>query len=94
LPSNALLTHSRFPFGPSLAGAAAARVYLSRRARVAAPRTLRAMADAAAPSSPPRAAETAGEASLRVVCTPEEERIFATLLAAVRHFGARAFFVS
>jgi hypothetical protein len=49
------------------------------------------MADAAAPSSPPRAAETAGEASLRVVCTPEEERIFATLLAAVRHFGARAF---
>jgi hypothetical protein len=27
-----------------------------------------------------------------VVCTPDEERIFTTLLAAVRHFGASADF--
>jgi hypothetical protein len=62
--------------------------------RAAAPLARLTMGDAAPSSSPPSAAaaaagatETAGEASLRIVCTPEEERIFATLLAAVRHFG-------
>ena len=41
------------------------------------------MASGLAP--PPAAAE----AEMRVVCTAEEEEIFGTLLAAVRHFGAR-----
>ena len=73
------------------------RVCLSRRPRLLTHRAAVSMSDSATPAAPPPpgAAQPSdacveGDTTLRIVCTPEEERIFATLLAAVRHHGACA----
>jgi hypothetical protein len=68
------------------AGSAASRVYVSRRVRALAPRASLAMGDAPPPGGGLH--DGGADGALRIVCTPLEERIFATLLAAVRHFGA------